>query len=95
MTATNMLLCAARSLEGKYDLAYMNPLHYVFYYRESGHEATAKKEGKLLQCSGAHKDSIVSYCNFFRYHYYSSNKFSKNGYCYYTYRSGIINRTKF
>ncbi len=48
-TARNIPTFEKRLAEGKYDLAYMNPYHYVRFHDESGYDAFAKAKGKRLK----------------------------------------------
>jgi phosphonate transport system substrate-binding protein len=60
ITAKNIPTFEERLLEGKYDLAYMNPYHYVVYHQEAGYLAMAKEQNKLLQgIIVANKDSDI------------------------------------
>ncbi len=38
-----------RCLEGAYDIAYMNPYHYVVFHETSGYEAFARQKDKKIQ----------------------------------------------
>jgi phosphonate transport system substrate-binding protein len=49
ITAKNIPTFEERLLQGKYDIAYMNPYHYVLYHQASGYLAMAKEKDKLLQ----------------------------------------------
>jgi len=61
ITAKNIPTFEQRLLGGKYDLAYMNPYHYVVYHQESGYRAMAKEKDKLLQgIIVVHKDSDIN-----------------------------------
>jgi phosphonate transport system substrate-binding protein len=60
MTLKNIPLCAERSREGKYDLAYMNPYHHVVYHQEPNSKATTTEKDKLLQDIVVHEDSVIN-----------------------------------
>lgn len=47
--------------QGAYDIAYMNPYHYVFFHHASGYQALAKEKGRKLQgMIVVAKDSVIS-----------------------------------
>lgn len=50
--------------QGKYDLAYMNPYHYVVFHKKSGYQAFAKQTNKQIKgIIVVHKDSLINDLN--------------------------------
>ena len=48
-TAKNIPTFEKRLSEGKYDIAYMNPYHFIVYNQTPGYQALVKEKDKLLQ----------------------------------------------
>ena len=48
-TASSIPEFEQRVLEGRYDLAYMNPYHYVLFSQNPGYRAFAKQKGKAIK----------------------------------------------
>lgn len=48
-TASSIPEFERRCAEGRYDLAYMNPYHYVVYAQSPGYEAVARQKDKRIQ----------------------------------------------
>ncbi|WP_018692659.1 phosphate/phosphite/phosphonate ABC transporter substrate-binding protein [Algicola sagamiensis] len=48
-TANNIPEFEKRVLEGKYDVAYMNPYHYTVFHQKPGYEAFAKQKNKKIR----------------------------------------------
>ncbi|MDO6693200.1 phosphate/phosphite/phosphonate ABC transporter substrate-binding protein [Aliiglaciecola sp. 3_MG-2023] len=48
-TAKDIPTFEKRLESGDYDLAYMNPYHYIFYHKMSGYNALAKQSNKTIQ----------------------------------------------
>lgn len=48
-TARNIPTFEKRLAQGKYDIAYMNPYHYVRFHEQTGYEAFAKAKDKRLK----------------------------------------------
>ncbi|MFT4732530.1 MAG: phosphonate transport system substrate-binding protein [Gammaproteobacteria bacterium] len=60
VTAKNIPTFEERLLQGKYDIAYMNPYHYVLYHQAAGYLAMAREQDRLLQgIIVVHKDSHI------------------------------------
>ncbi|WCN12746.1 PhnD/SsuA/transferrin family substrate-binding protein [Marinomonas mediterranea] len=48
-TAKNIPEFEKRLLAGEYDLAYMNPYHYIVFHEKPGYEAVAKQKNKQIK----------------------------------------------
>lgn len=60
-TAKNIPTFEARLAAGEYDIAYMNPYHFVHYHRVSGYQALAKqKDKKIRGIVVVHKNSELA-----------------------------------
>ena len=60
-TAPSIPLFEKKLIEGKYDLAYMNPLHYTLYSQSPGYVAIAKQADKKIRgIIVAQKDAKLS-----------------------------------
>ena len=59
-TAKDIPTFEHRVMNGEYDIAYMNPFHYVVYHELAGYEALAKQRNNSIQgILVAHKDSAI------------------------------------
>lgn len=57
-TAKNIPTFEQRTLEGEYDIAYMNPYHFTVFNQKPGYEAIAKQRDKRIKgIIVVHKDS--------------------------------------
>jgi len=59
-TASSIPIFEQRLAKGEYDLAYMNPYHYVVFHEKSGYKAFAKQTNKHIKgIIVVHKDSDI------------------------------------
>ena len=60
-TTKNIPTFEARLAKGEYDMAYMNPYHFILYHQESGYQALAKqKDKKVRGILVVHKNSEIT-----------------------------------
>ena len=60
-TASNIPEFEKRCQEGAYDIAYMNPYHYVMFHDSAGYQAIAKQQDKVIKgIIVVHKDSTFT-----------------------------------